>query len=130
MRKHHFIRTFIMLTVVAFTSVFMASAHGFDWGRIERKAEDAYRGATSRGGLSNSEVIRGLKQALEIGARNAASRASKVNGYYKNPLLFIPFPPEAKQVKSVAEKVGMKKQVDEFVRTLNRAAEEAAKQNC
>lgn len=128
MKKRHFIRTFTMLTAVVFTAVFMASAHGFDWGKVKRKAEETYRGATSRGGLTNNEVIRGLKQALEIGAKNAASKASRVNGYYKNPLIFIPFPPEARKAKAVAEQIGMKKQVDEFVRTLNRAAEEAAKE--
>ena len=128
MRRRNFIRTFTMLTAVVFTAVFMASAHGFDWGRVKREAESTYRGATSRGGLTNSEVIRGLKQALEIGAKKAASKASRINGYYKNPLIFIPFPPEAKKAKAVAESIGMRNQVDKFVKTLNRAAEEAAKE--
>jgi hypothetical protein len=114
--------------VVVLTAAFAASAHGFDWNDVKRKAKDTYRDTVSRGGLTNSEVISGLKEALEIGAEKAASKASKVNGFYKNPLIFIPFPPEAKKVKSVAESIGMKKQVDEFVRTLNRAAEEAAKE--
>lgn len=127
MKRRHS-RTFVVLMVVAFTAAFTASAHGFNWSDVKRKAEDAYRDTVSHGGLTNSEVIRGLKQALDIGAKNAASKASRINGYYKNPLIFIPFPPEAKKVKSVAENIGMKKQVDEFVRTLNRAAEEAAKE--
>src|SRR5204863_9680154 len=40
----------------------------------------------------------------------------------------IPFPPEAKSIESKVRALGMNKQVDEFVMTLNRAAEEAAKE--
>lgn len=77
--------------------------------------------------LSNEEVINGLKDALTIGTNNSTAFASKVDGYYKNSALFIPFPPEAKKVKDYASKVGMSSQIDKFEETLNRAAEEAAK---
>ncbi|MCE9540068.1 MAG: DUF4197 domain-containing protein [Bacteroidetes bacterium] len=77
--------------------------------------------------LSNDEVIKGLKDALTVGTNNSTGIASKVDGYYKNPKLFIPFPPEAKQVKDKMDALGMKPQTDKFVMTLNRAAEEAAK---
>ena len=78
--------------------------------------------------LTNTEVISGLKEALKVGSNNSTAAASKVDGYYKNPLVFIPFPPEAEKVKNTVEKLGMKKQVDEFVMTMNRAAEEASKE--
>jgi hypothetical protein len=77
--------------------------------------------------LSNEEVISGLRDALTVGTNNSTAFASKVDGYYKNPSLFIPFPPEAQKVKDWATKLGMNDQVDKFVMTLNRAAEEAAK---
>ena len=77
--------------------------------------------------LTNDEVVSGLRDALTVGTNNSSTFASKVDGYYKNPALFIPFPPEAQKVKDWAAKVGMNKQVDEFVMTLNRSAEEAAK---
>jgi hypothetical protein len=77
--------------------------------------------------LSNEEVIGGLKEALTVGTNNSGAMASKVDGYYKNPALFIPFPPEAQKVKDYANKLGMNAQVDKFEMTLNRAAEEAAK---
>jgi hypothetical protein len=124
--KHLPIRLTSMLCAVVLMGVCAGSAHGFDWGKVKQGAEQAYRGTS--GGLSNDEVVRGLKQALEIGAKNAAGSASKLNGFYKNPLIFIPFPAEAKKVKDIVETIGMKKQVDDFVMTLNRAAEEAAKQ--
>ena len=63
-----------------------------------------------------------------MGTNNSTSIASKFNGYYNNPLIRIPFPPDAQKVKTVVEGLGMKSQVDKFVETLNRAAEEAAKE--
>ncbi len=78
--------------------------------------------------LTNDEVINGLREALTVGTNNSSALASKVDGYYKNPLLFIPFPPEAQKVKEWASKMGMNSQVEKFEMTLNRAAEEAAKE--
>lgn len=77
--------------------------------------------------LTNDEVVKGLKEALSIGANNSTAFASKLDGFYKNPALFIPFPPEAKLVKDYANRIGMTDQVKKFEMTLNRAAEEAAK---
>lgn len=77
--------------------------------------------------LTNDEVINGLKEALTVGTNNSTAFASKVDGFYKNPSLFIVFPPEAQKVKDWAIKMGMSAQVDKFEMTLNRAAEEAAK---
>ena len=76
--------------------------------------------------LTNGEVISGLKEALTVGTKNSTSLTSKLDGYYKNPEIFIPFPPEAIKVKEKVEALGMKKQVDEFVLTMNRAAETAS----
>ncbi|MGE0562626.1 MAG: DUF4197 domain-containing protein [Flavobacteriales bacterium] len=78
--------------------------------------------------LTNDEVIRGLREALTIGTNNSSSLTSKLDGFYKNPEIFIPFPEEAIKVKNTVEDLGMKKQVDEFVMTLNRAAETATKE--
>ena len=78
--------------------------------------------------LTNSEVISGLREALSVGTNNSTALTSKLDGYYKNPEIFIPFPPEVIKVKEKVEALGMKKQVDEFVMTLNRAAETASKE--
>jgi uncharacterized protein DUF4197 len=99
-------------------------AFAVDWGKIEKDAEQILKG---KGRLSNQEVIDGLKEALSIGSKNAANMASKVDGFYRNPRIKIPFPSDAQKVKDFAEKVGLHDQVEKFVTTLNRAAEEAAK---
>lgn len=78
--------------------------------------------------LTNDEVIRGLREALSVGTNNSSSAASKVDGFYKNPILFIPFPPDAIKVKEKVEQLGMKDKVDKFVETMNRGAEESCKE--
>lgn len=77
--------------------------------------------------LTNEEVIEGLKEALSIGTNNSSGLASKVDGYYKNPRLFIPWPDEAVEMKNKLNSIGFEKKVSEFEESLNRAAEEAAK---
>ncbi len=78
--------------------------------------------------LTNDEVIRGLKEALNVGTNNSTASASATDGFYKNSLITIPFPPEAEKIKNTVVNLGMQKQVDEFVMTMNRAAEEASKE--
>lgn len=82
---------------------------------------------SSQKNLSTLEIGRGLKEALWVGAKNAALQASRLDGFYKNPLIFIPFPPEARQMEKTLVALGFKPQVDRFVKALNRAAEEGAK---
>ncbi|MCE3260882.1 MAG: hypothetical protein K0S12_2523, partial [Bacteroidetes bacterium] len=77
--------------------------------------------------LTNEEVIQGLREALTVGTNSASSFASKTDGYLKNPRLFIPWPEEAKDMKARLLKMGMKKKIEDFETSLNRAAEEAAK---
>jgi hypothetical protein len=102
---------------------------GFNLDNIKKGAKKLIekKAGLNNKSLSNGEISQGLREALTVGIKNAASTASKVNGYYKNPRIRIPFPPEAKKVKTAAETLGMEKQVNDFVRALNRAAEEAAK---
>jgi hypothetical protein len=80
-----------------------------------------------QGGLTTAEVANGLKEALRIGAQNSTSKASNTNGFYGNSLIRIPFPEEAIKVKNTLEKAGLSKPVDDFVISINRAAEDASK---
>ncbi len=76
--------------------------------------------------LTNDNMVEGLMEALKMGINTASGNASKSDGFFKNPDIFIAFPPEAEKVKSTVEGMGMKKQVDDFVMKLNRAAEKAS----
>jgi hypothetical protein len=83
-------------------------------------------GTNTTAPLSNEEVIKGLKEALSVGAKNAVSFTSKENGFLNNSLIRIPFPEEAQKVKNTAINLGLSSQVDRFEATLNKAAEKAA----
>lgn len=76
--------------------------------------------------LTKAEVVAGLKEALEKGTLEGTQLASQVNGYLKNPQIKIPFPPDAQKVEQKLRQIGMGNEVDRFIETLNRAAEEAA----
>lgn len=78
-------------------------------------------------GLSNADIVKGLKEALNVGSKNATTSASKMDGFYKNSLIKIPFPSDAKDMRSTLLKMGMKRQVEDFEKQMNRAAEDAAK---
>ena len=78
--------------------------------------------------LSNEEVIAGLKEALTIGIQNGSGKASALDGFLKNEKIRLPFPPDAQKVKNKALQLGLDNKVQEFETTLNRAAEEAAKE--
>jgi len=79
--------------------------------------------------LTEGDVISGLKEALIIGARNAAGRLSSEGGYYSDLAVKIPLPDEAKViVENVSKIPGGEKLLEDVVLSINRAAEDAAKE--
>lgn len=92
-----------------------------------QQAQDALGGILQDDKLSATQVAEGLKEALVKGTTTGTNTASKVDGYFKNPQLKIPFPPDVQKVETKLRQIGLGKQVDKFVLTLNRGAEEAAK---
>jgi hypothetical protein len=77
--------------------------------------------------LTSSEVNAGLKEALTQGISRGVVQASRTDGYLGNPKLRIPFPEDAKKVENTLRDIGLGKEVDKFITSLNRGAEEAAK---
>ncbi len=78
--------------------------------------------------LTNAEVISGLKEALTVGITNSVNLTSVTDGFLKNSEIKLPFPADAIKVKQKALDWGLDSQVEKFETTLNRAAEEAAKE--
>ncbi len=77
-------------------------------------------------GLSEDEIAKGLKEALEIGTRNAVNQVSALDGYFRNPKIRIPLPREVKRTEELMRQFGLGDQLDAFVLSMNRAAERAA----
>lgn len=78
--------------------------------------------------LTTEQVISGLKEALVKGAGSSTAEASRTNGFLGNPQIKIPFPPDVQKVENKLRDLGLGDQVDRFIETLNRGAEEAAKE--
>jgi len=83
-------------------------------------------GIGSVSGLSEEEVGEGLKEALTIGIKKGVETVSKPDGYFKDELIKIIMPEEAKQVESKLRALGQDKLVDDAILAMNRAAEDAA----
>ena len=76
--------------------------------------------------LSNADAVSGLKQALTDGSATAVKMLGQDNGYFGNAKVKIPLPPNMQKIESGLRMMGMKKQADELVLSMNRAAEAAA----
>jgi hypothetical protein len=80
------------------------------------------------GSPTTLEISQGLKQALEIGTSAGADRLSATDGFFGNMAVKILFPTEAQKVEKTLRSVGLNKLADNVILSLNRAAEDAAKQ--
>jgi hypothetical protein len=78
--------------------------------------------------LDEKTIVAGLKEALEVGTKKAVGNVSKEDGYFKNPEIKIPMPNDLKKVETSLRKIGLGNKVDEFIESMNRAAEKAAPQ--
>lgn len=76
--------------------------------------------------LSENTIMRGLKEALQIGTTNAVGIVSKLDGYYKSPKIRIPLPDSVQKIEEILRAVGYGSRVDAFELSMNRAAERAA----
>jgi hypothetical protein len=92
------------------------------------KSKSASTGAQAGTAPDKDTVAAGLKEALTIGSQNAVKAGAQADGYFKNPAIKIPLPEKVQKVEKPLRKIGLSKQVDEFVLTMNRAAEKAAPQ--
>lgn len=96
--------------------------------QINQAINEVSKATGAEKALTTAEVGDGLKEALTNGIAKGADQLSTTDGYFKNPEVKIPFPPDVKKVEDKLRQIGMDKQVDNFIMTLNRGAEDAAKE--
>ena len=90
------------------------------WKKIEKAVP------VSTKDISNEDAIEGIKEALIQGTSKSVDIVSLKDGYFGNPEIKIPFPPEAKSVEEKLRFIGLGSEVDKAVLSINRAAEDAA----
>jgi hypothetical protein len=83
---------------------------------------------TQTGNPTSAEIALGLKQALENGTVNSSERLSASNGFLGNAAIKILFPPEAQKAEKALRSIGLNQLADNVITSLNRAAEDAARE--
>ena len=78
--------------------------------------------------ITNQEAVAGLKSALEKGSQQAVAVLGKTDGFFGNAQVKIPLPESLQRVEKMMRRLGMGKQADELILTMNRAAEAAVPQ--
>ncbi|WP_282135556.1 DUF4197 domain-containing protein [Seonamhaeicola maritimus] len=80
------------------------------------------------GGISNTEIASGLRQALDFGIDKQVTKLTQKDGFFKNELVKILLPEELQKVDKTLRDIGLGKLADEGLKVLNRAAEDAVKE--
>jgi hypothetical protein len=107
-----------------------ANVSAQSWNKFKEQAKDKANEVKSNGfpvaGLSEDEIGKGLKEALNQGVKKGVEQLNKKDGYLKDPQIKIPMPDEAKKVEDKLRALGQGAKVDEAIESMNRAAEDAA----
>src|SRR5215475_2415890 len=76
--------------------------------------------------ITDSKASAGLKEALEVATEKAVSLTGRTNGYFGDAAIKILMPAKLQSMEQGLRAVGYGPQIDEFVLSMNRAAEQAA----
>lgn len=126
------INTYKYTLVACLITTLYISPVSADWGSLlndvtaKGKALLSKDSKTPSSTLEYSTIVSGLKEALDISARNAIDNVSKPGGYLTNQLIHIAMPPQLQQVSGLMHKFGLGGQADAFEQSMNQAAEKAA----
>lgn len=108
----------ILFPLIVFLAVVTTSCE-----QVLQVANEMYGTGTAP---TSNEMINGLKEALANGTASAVTGLNKEDGFFKDPLVKIPFPQEAAFAANTLKDIGLGSLVDEFEKLLNRGAENAA----
>jgi hypothetical protein len=79
----------------------------------------------SDSGLSDAKIGSGLQEALKVGTENAVLQTGTVDGFLMNKAIKILMPRPLQSIEQPLRLVGYGPQIDEFIVSMNRAAEKA-----
>jgi hypothetical protein len=77
-------------------------------------------------GLDNTQIASGLKEALAVGTGNAVAQVAKPGGYLEDAAIKILLPKNLQTAEKVLRAAGQGPKIDEFIASMNHAAEDAA----
>jgi len=82
--------------------------------------------STGSSSLDDTQIASGLKEALSVGTRKAVSEVAKPGGYLENTAIKILLPANLRTAEKVLRAAGQGPKIDEFIASMNHAAESAA----
>jgi hypothetical protein len=82
--------------------------------------------STNAAGLDDAKIGSGLKEALSVGTQKAVRLVDKPGGYLDNEAIKILLPQNLRPVEKILRGLGQGAKIDEFVASMNHAAEDAA----
>lgn len=83
-------------------------------------------GRATRDPLDSATPEDGLREALRVGTMRAVESLGRSDGYLANETVRIPLPDKLRTIEKALRAIGRSDVVDEFVTSMNRAAEAAA----
>lgn len=78
------------------------------------------------GALDDATIVDGLREALHVGTQRTVASTSRPDGFFANPRIRIPMPPDLAKVAKTLRSAGLGSHVEEFELAMNRAAEQAS----
>lgn len=99
-----------------------------DWLGVLKDSVDKQSDSTAIPGgmdITQNEMVEGLKQALDQGVQHAVQQLGQPGGFLDDARVRIPMPDKLKWVDKTLRKVGQTELADEFVQSMNHAAEQA-----
>jgi hypothetical protein len=116
-------RILLTLTVTLLVSLISARAGLFDLLGLRKQGTN--EPAASVSSLSQEQVVQGLKEGLAKGVQQAVSRLGHDGGFLTNLAVRIPMPEKLHNVEKTLRTLKQDTLADEFVATMNHAAEQA-----
>jgi|SRR5690606_27851406 len=120
---------FIAITVLLFSSCDTLNKSGFNLpSPLGTASSGSSTAQKSTADISEKEAMTGVKEALNNGLQNSIQTLSKKDGFLGDAAVKILMPEEAKQVESALRAVGLGSLCDQFIKSMNGAAETAVKE--
>lgn len=120
----HYRKTLLILVAVAAA----CSVTGADILDLLKRASGPAQGATAPTALTSlspEQMTSGLKEALAKGVQHAVQNLGKTDGFLKDSAVRIPMPENLQKIEKTLRLLRQDKLADDFVTTMNRAAEQA-----
>lgn len=113
-----------MFRIIMLLGVLFASANPA-WAQFDQMLKGLGGAMKGSDGLSDVKIGSGLQEALKVGTENAVLKTGQTDGFFGNKIIKILMPKTLQRIERPLRLVGYGPQIDEFVLSMNRAAEKA-----